>query len=62
MRSMGFELSKSEVKALMAIIDTDGNGTVELDEYIELMKDRLVLFKISFKKLALLLMISSRQG
>jgi Ca2+-binding EF-hand superfamily protein len=44
MRSMGFELSKSEVKALMAIIDTDGNGTVELDEYIELMKDRLVYF------------------
>ena len=42
MRSMGFEISKSEVKAMMKIVDTDGNGTIELDEYLELMKDRLV--------------------
>jgi Ca2+-binding EF-hand superfamily protein len=35
MRSFGFEISKSEVKAMMKIIDTDGNGTIELDEYIQ---------------------------
>lgn len=34
MRSFGFEISKSEVKAMMKLVDTDGNGTIEIDEYI----------------------------
>jgi Ca2+-binding EF-hand superfamily protein len=39
MRSFGFEISKTEVKAMMKIVDTDGNGTIELDEYIKVLKN-----------------------
>ncbi len=38
MKALGVFLSKDEVKAMMASVDTDGNGFVDYDEFRNLIK------------------------
>ena len=38
MKALGVFLSKEEVKAMMASVDTDGNGFVDYDEFRNLIK------------------------
>ena len=41
MKALGVYLPKEKIKALMKDIDTDGSGTVEFDEFLNLMKEKI---------------------
>ena len=41
MKALGVYLSKDKVKAVMKDMDTDGSGTVEFDEFKNLMKEKI---------------------
>lgn len=36
MRALGFPVKKAEVKRIMAEVDVDGSGTIELPEFIRI--------------------------
>lgn len=42
MKVMGFEAGEQDVANMIAAVDMDGNGTVELDEFVEMMKRVMV--------------------
>jgi hypothetical protein len=42
MRSMGFEPTKEESRAMLAEMDKDGSGTIDFEEFLEMVKKRLV--------------------
>ena len=37
MRALGFEPKKEEIRRMMADIDKDGSGTIDFDEFMQLM-------------------------
>ena len=37
MRALGFEPKKEEIKKMIADIDTDGSGTIDFNEFLEMM-------------------------
>merc|ERR1712070_1208478 len=41
MQALGFEPSSDEIAKMMADIDVDGNATVELEEFIEMMEGKM---------------------
>ena len=41
MRALGFQVKKSEIRQIIADIDKDENGTVEFDEFCDLMAGRI---------------------
>merc|ERR1719506_1391956 len=41
MQALGFEPSNDEIAKMMADIDVDGNATVELEEFIEMMEGKM---------------------
>ena len=34
MRALGFEPKREEMQKMMALVDTDGSGSVEFDEFL----------------------------
>lgn len=46
MQALGFEPTNDEIAKMMADIDTDGNATVEFEEFIEMMEGKMVRFTL----------------
>jgi centrin-1 len=44
MRALGFEPKKEEIKKMISDIDKDGPGTIDFNEFLELMTAKMVLF------------------
>jgi centrin-1 len=42
MKALGFKASKPEVAAMIAEIDKDGSGTIDIDEFLDMMKKKMV--------------------
>lgn len=42
MRALGFEPKKEEIKKMIADIDKDGSGTIDFNEFLELMTAKMV--------------------
>ena len=41
MKALGIHLKKDKVKEIMAELDEDGNGTIEFDEFLQLMSEQI---------------------
>merc|ERR1712166_281475 len=46
MQALGFEPSNDEIAKMMSDIDCDGNGTVEFEEFIEMMEGKMCLTSV----------------
>ena len=42
MRALGFEPKKAEIEKMIADIDTDGNGTIDFSEFLDMMTAKMV--------------------
>ena len=42
MRALGFEPKKEEIKKMISDIDKDGNGTIDFNEFLEMMTAKMV--------------------
>jgi len=42
MRALGFEPKKEEIKKMIADIDKDGSGTIDFNEFLEMMTSKMV--------------------
>jgi Ca2+-binding EF-hand superfamily protein len=42
MKALGIYLKRDDVKEMMRKADKDGNGTIDFEEFQELMKERIV--------------------
>ena len=42
MRALGFEPKKEEIKKMIADIDKDGSGTIDFNEFLEMMTAKMV--------------------
>ena len=42
MKALGLECSKAEVAKLISAIDKDGSGTIDFDEFLEMMKVKML--------------------
>lgn len=42
MRALGFEPKKEEIKKMISDIDRDGNGTIDFNEFLEMMTAKMV--------------------
>ena len=42
MRALGFNPTKDEVADLIYMVDDDGSGTIEFDEFLNLMQTKMV--------------------
>jgi Ca2+-binding EF-hand superfamily protein len=42
MRALGFQVKKAEIRQMIADIDKDESGTINLDEFIEMMTGKMV--------------------
>ena len=42
MKALGIYLKKDAVKEMMKKVDKDGSGTIELDEFMALMAEKIV--------------------
>ena len=43
MKALGFDATKNEVKKMIADIDKDGSGTIDFEEFLDMMKKKMVL-------------------
>merc|ERR1712132_29829 len=41
MRALGFEVKKEELKKMISDIDNDGNGSIEFQEFLEMMTGKM---------------------
>lgn len=41
MRALGFEPKKEEIKKMIADIDNDGSGTIDFDEFLQMMTAKM---------------------
>ena len=44
MKALGIYLKKDAVKEMMKKVDKDGSGTIELDEFMALMAEKIVTY------------------
>jgi Ca2+-binding EF-hand superfamily protein len=44
MRALGFEPKKEEIKKMIADIDKDGSGTIDFNEFLDMMTAKMVTF------------------
>ncbi len=44
MRALGFEPKKEEIKKMISDIDKDGSGTIDFNEFLEMMTAKMVFF------------------
>lgn len=42
MRALGFEPKKEEIKKMIADVDRDGTGTIDYNEFLQLMTQKMV--------------------
>lgn len=49
MQSLGFEAKNQTIYQMIADIDKDGNGTIDFDEFLDMMTAKMVRFIISNK-------------
>lgn len=42
MRALGFEPKKEEIKKMISDIDKDGNGTIDFNEFLDMMTAKMV--------------------
>lgn len=42
MRALGFDTSKAEVNKMIASIDKDGSGTIDFEEFLDMMKVKML--------------------
>lgn len=42
MKALGFFMSKDEVRAMMRRVDRDGSGSIEFEEFVALMAEKIV--------------------
>lgn len=42
MRALGFQVKKAEIRQMIADIDKDESGTINVDEFIEMMTGKMV--------------------
>jgi len=42
MRALGFEPKKEEIKKMISDIDKDGNGTIDFQEFLDMMTTKMV--------------------
>lgn len=42
MRALGFEPKKEEIKKMISDIDKDGSGTIDFQEFLEMMTAKMV--------------------
>ena len=40
MRALGFEPKKEEIKKMISDIDKDGSGTIDFEEFLQMMKGK----------------------
>ena len=45
MRALGFEPKKEEVKKMIAEVDKEGSGTIEFQDFLELMTVKMVHYR-----------------
>lgn len=51
MRALGFEPKKEEIKKMISDIDKDGSGTIDFNEFLEMMTAKMVIsFMIIYYK------------
>ncbi len=43
MKALGFDVSKDEIKKMLASVDADGSGEIEFEEFLQMMTGRMVL-------------------
>jgi Ca2+-binding EF-hand superfamily protein len=53
MRALGFEPKKEEIKKMIADIDKDGSGTIDFNEFLELMTAKMVTLSSNVVRLIL---------
>lgn len=46
MRALGFEPKKEEIKKMIADIDKDGSGSIDFNEFLQMMTAKMVWFFI----------------
>ncbi len=51
MRALGFEVTKKQDDEMIEEVDQDGSGTIDLDEFIYMMKKKLVRRRLFMKRL-----------
>ena len=44
MRALGFEPKKEEIKKMISDIDKDGSGTIDFQEFLDMMTSKMVRF------------------
>ncbi len=49
MKALGFEANDQEVKQMIASIDTDGSGTIDYEEFLNMMTAKMVRGSYAFK-------------
>lgn len=47
MRALGFEPKKEEIKKMISDIDKDGSGTIDFQEFLEMMTSKMVRKQIA---------------
>ena len=41
MRALGFQVKKAEIRKMVADVDKDENGSIEFDEFVDMMTSRM---------------------
>ena len=47
MRALGFEPKKEEIKKMISDIDKDGSGTIDFNEFLQMMTSKMVSHMVS---------------
>lgn len=53
MKALGFESRRDEVKLLIEQVDKDGSGMIEFEEFLVMMKKKMVLLLIGLGKVSI---------
>ena len=48
MRALGFEPKKEEIKKMISDIDKDGSGTIDFNEFLQMMTSKMVKSRFNF--------------
>lgn len=46
MRALGFEPKKEEIKKMIADVDKDGSGTIDFNEFLDMMTSKMVRARV----------------
>ena len=44
MKALGFDATKQEVSKMIQDIDKDGSGTIDFEEFLDMMKKKMVIY------------------